>query len=779
MTFATAWLAVAGVAAAAVPILIHLFMRRRRQPVHWAAMRLLAEAMRRQSRRLRLQHLIVLALRCLLLALVGAAAAQPLLRAAGMLGGAGERAGGRVVLLAIDNGLASGALDSAGARAGSATTAADTALARHVATAQAVLERLAPGDAVGVVTAARPAHGMVLPPTTDHAAVTALLRSLEPMETPSDIPAALATVREALDREEQSRAAVVYLLSDFRAGSATLSSPLSPLFVETSNRSAARNIRLLASIPESGPASTTIDNTQVVAIDPLRRLLLPGQGDGSGQVTIRLMRFGDLRAATNRVALTGAEIKPRPPHTIEWRAGQDQATIEMLVEPTGTERAALGVEASVEPDALRPDDAARIVLESRRTVRVALIDRRGFGAETVIERLSAGQWIARALRPAEDSPAEVVVEDPARLASRSLRGIDAAIVARPDALADEGWDALRDLLARGGLVIVLPPEELNAHVWTDRLVQALGAPLKLGIEPVETPGGVALAERQPSSALLRLLDAELNALARPVRVLRRLPMELRSGAAQPVLVADDGSALVAAMTVAPPAPRGAEGTSTKAGVAPAGDPLQPTRATAPAATGTALPGTLVVFAMAPELSWTDLPIKPLMVPLMQEIVRQGVGLGGEAMHARVGDRLAVPASVTALASVEQRDGRPRWRVDISSGRSVAVEHAGLYRLLDAADQQVGLIAVDVDMAACDTRAQSPDAVTAWLRGSGPWNAFEPANPTAPLQDVEQGAPISGALLIAALACAIAETIFARRFSYATRPAEGRLAEASA
>jgi hypothetical protein len=48
-----------------------------------------------------------------------------------------------------------------------------------------------------------------------------------------------------------------------------------------------------------------------------------------------------------------------------------------------------------------------------------------------------------------------------------------------------------------------------------------------------------------------------------------------------------------------------------------------------------------------------------------------------------------------------------------------------------------------------------------------------------LQDVEQGAPISGALLIAALACAIAETIFARRVSYATRPAEGRLAEASA
>ena len=54
MTFLNTGLLAAGLGAVAIPILIHLLMRRRRQPVRWAAMRVLVEAYRQHKRRLKL-----------------------------------------------------------------------------------------------------------------------------------------------------------------------------------------------------------------------------------------------------------------------------------------------------------------------------------------------------------------------------------------------------------------------------------------------------------------------------------------------------------------------------------------------------------------------------------------------------------------------------------------------------------------------------------------------------------------------------------------------------
>ena len=64
-------------AAAAAPILIHLWMRQTRRETHWAAIRFLQAALERQARKLRLQHWILLAVRTLLLLLVALAAAKP------------------------------------------------------------------------------------------------------------------------------------------------------------------------------------------------------------------------------------------------------------------------------------------------------------------------------------------------------------------------------------------------------------------------------------------------------------------------------------------------------------------------------------------------------------------------------------------------------------------------------------------------------------------------------------------------------------------------------
>ncbi len=67
----------AGIAAVAVPIIIHLLNRRKFQKVIWAAMRFIQTSVEQNQRRLRLEDMILLALRCLLLALLALALARP------------------------------------------------------------------------------------------------------------------------------------------------------------------------------------------------------------------------------------------------------------------------------------------------------------------------------------------------------------------------------------------------------------------------------------------------------------------------------------------------------------------------------------------------------------------------------------------------------------------------------------------------------------------------------------------------------------------------------
>ena len=67
------WLGLGGIS---IPIVIHILNRRRFKIVDWAAMRFLLEAMRKNRKRLRLEELILLALRCLIVLLIGVALAR-------------------------------------------------------------------------------------------------------------------------------------------------------------------------------------------------------------------------------------------------------------------------------------------------------------------------------------------------------------------------------------------------------------------------------------------------------------------------------------------------------------------------------------------------------------------------------------------------------------------------------------------------------------------------------------------------------------------------------
>ena len=64
-------------AAASIPVVLHLWNRHRRKDIDWAAMRFLLAAIQRRSRLRRIEHWLLLALRTLLICAVVFAAARP------------------------------------------------------------------------------------------------------------------------------------------------------------------------------------------------------------------------------------------------------------------------------------------------------------------------------------------------------------------------------------------------------------------------------------------------------------------------------------------------------------------------------------------------------------------------------------------------------------------------------------------------------------------------------------------------------------------------------
>jgi hypothetical protein len=98
-------LAIAGVAAAAAPILIHLFNKSRFREIDWAAMDFLLEAAKRSRSLLRFRDLWLLVLRTAAVVLFGLAVARPFLRL-----GAGATAGRGPIhaILVVDNSMSMG-----------------------------------------------------------------------------------------------------------------------------------------------------------------------------------------------------------------------------------------------------------------------------------------------------------------------------------------------------------------------------------------------------------------------------------------------------------------------------------------------------------------------------------------------------------------------------------------------------------------------------------------------------------------------------------------------
>jgi hypothetical protein len=728
MTLVNGGLLLGGLLAAAIPILIHLLFRRRRAPIDWAAMDILREALRRQQQRIRLEQLLLLAVRCLVFALAGLALARPVLEQAGLIAGGSAR----VVTVVLDDGVAMQAI-------GADRTAAFERTKRDAA---ALVRTLPAGDRVGVVLASRPARGLVLPHTTDRDAVARAIEAADPSFAATDFAAALSVAGEAIGREASSEHLVV-LASAFRLGSLDPSSaqpgPLVP-----SGVSAERTPRIVALAPDDGDLA----NVSITAIEAQRSI-----DDDSITVGVRLARSGGGNAAMSaRVALEGDGTAETPPRTVRFDAGQSTARVEFVLRPSSDAPRVGhgGLLARLVPteggDALAADDVHAAIFDARTATRVGIVARRTFASGAEIDLVPASRWIARALMPVDQPGLEVAEIEPATLDGRTLRDLDAVVLPRPETLPPERWSDLRSFVDGGGLLVVMPSSEADVQRWTDAFVAAFEPAWQIASEATvfETPVGFAAEQpqRDASTAVFRAVDAELPDLLRPIEVLRRV--EVRNAPTSDiVLLLADGSPFLLL---------GAAGTALDGAGTDAASRQRPTSR-----------GLVAFITAAPELAWTNLPAKPFMVPFTQELVRRSLAKIGDAERLVVADR-----PVVALRDAVELVGGDGRRRSIAAGGLVdgALDRPGIWSALDAADRTVGGLAVNIDPRATRLAPLSREAIATWCAPIGPvdfGDAEALAARIVPSKDTIGAAVwLLGALLVLVLL----ETILARRFSRA-------------
>ncbi len=857
MTFLHAGLAIAGVACIAIPIIIHLLMHRRRKPVMWGAMRFLLEAYRRQRRRLMLEKWLLLACRCLILALLGLAIGRPLL---GRLGG--DR-GGRTLYLLIDNGMTSGLKSDA--------DGGKTALQRHKESAKAAINTLrdarmgvgtsnlglGEGDRVGLISLGGPADAMVIPPSPNLASIAQLIDDVQATDSRTDIAGAMRLIAEAMSRAGSSDGAgasasdpartYVAVFSDFREGSLELSG--SGTGSESNMMAGVRlpaGVKLLASTPDNATAAA---NVAIVGVEPLRSVVVGESGDGEGAadlVRVQLRRSGsDLPGATTTlqtrvISASSESLAPLPGErsgageavgktVVRWASGQESAMVVATIpRARGVAGATVGrasgsglIVASIDNDPLMADNVWRRPIEFREALRVGVVGPTRF-SDAAADKLDPASWTRLALSPTGDrvgSGIDVVDIDPASIDAARLAGLDAVVLPRPDLLQDSSWARIGLFLSSGGVVVVAPPPAMTVHLWTDAMSKGLGLPAEWNlpresravtdgrlIAPAPTsqnPGGDGAAggggvggggssSSTPDTSspdLLALVRGELDELVRPVTVRAALPLENTGESGKVLLRLENGPAI---MWAGRPSGAGVGG-----GVGVRGGE----------------PGLLVYLGVALSLDWSDLPAKPLMVPLLQETIRQGVGQARGSWWSVAGSRPVAPQRTVELREIATTGASGSDKPDRQSGTGVvsidetgtvsqALRHAGAFAARDELGTIRALVAVNPDARASRIAPQTQQAVgellatavvepggsrTAPSAGAGSgtvdaivWMGSEAGTPiasTTPAEGVQRtlaglfssgqrGAPIDLPLLIGALLFAVVEILLARRASHA-------------
>ena len=430
MVFLSQWM-LYGMAAVAVPIIIHLLQRRRVVQVPFSTLRFLKMIAARTSRRSHVENFLLLLLRCLIYALLVLAAARPAMspEAASFLGGNVPRS----IVLIVDNSM------SMNYRIGD-TSRLETAKKQ----ALGILDDLKPGDEVALIAANERAQPLIPELTVAHNIARKMIQDIPSTQLSTDLSPSLREARKIL-AQSNKKIRRLFLLTD--SHEAAWRFEASQVFDDAWKQT---GVKLFVIRPDD-VKSLNGAVTKLSVLTPVVNVGAPVRGamtiENFSSAPMRDLL--DVQVGKERVFQRAIEVN-----------GESAVEIPFEFVVPSVQGMMLRATASLQGDHLADDDRFYFWLPVSQAPRVLVVEGRKVGPEV----LHSGFFLRRALGVGAATLPKGIPA--AELDGANLDGYTAVFLADPPKFSDLALVKLERYLQMGGSVIFLlghetTPEALN------------------------------------------------------------------------------------------------------------------------------------------------------------------------------------------------------------------------------------------------------------------------------------------------------------------------------
>lgn len=437
-------------AAAAIPLALHLLHRRRQQELPWAAMELLMQAIRQNSRTVRIEQWLLLILRTCVLILFALALARPLMR-----GNTGAESivaePPKLWVIVMDGSYSMGYT----AQRESLWQIAQRRAIQLVRTA-------APSDAFALIQMAEPSKAVIGQPTFDAARAIEVIERLKCGDEGGDLPSCLELVEQTIGdaqqtTDEQNDVQIVFFTDLGRDSWQSAVSGSDRRHLQ--DLAARHNLRIETLAPE------LTANIAVTAFDADAPLVMHGRALRC-LATVQNFSTSNVERLPVQFQTAGATL-----HTefVSCPAGQARTVEAELQPPAGQ---FWNISAVLPPDSLMIDNRRDLIVSIRPQIRVLTVEEES-GAARLVNLSLAPQTALSSKR------ATVALETWSTfdLQSRPLIDLDAVILVDVSELNAATLNKLRSYADGGGALLCLVGPRAQAAVWNrerDSAGQLLG-----------------------------------------------------------------------------------------------------------------------------------------------------------------------------------------------------------------------------------------------------------------------------------------------------------------
>ena len=616
MSFLNPLLAI-GAVALSIPLIIHLLNRSRFRTVDWAAMHLLESVISSNRRRFRLDQLILLLIRCAIPALLALLMARPVLTGSGIP--AGDTPASLVILL--DNSYSMDVADPAGTRFDAA-----------VETACSLIDSAPAGSEFAVLLTGGVPTPLFDQPVSDARAVNRRLRQLTAGMGASSVAESLDAALSLVQRMSHGRRELI-VLSDFQPADWQQ-------FQESAGDSFSKRLQdqaipvelVLLPVVSSTEANSSLARTPNLALE---QLVLPPHALAVGQqVSVRAM-----------LRNYGAEELPSVRVLLKLN-GEEIAVVQTAVQPDGVTQVlfpcAVATPGShvlsaelIYPDALESDNHCSAAVQVRDSLPVLLVD----GDPSAEPLQSETDFLSIALTPFTYGRLQLSdlittrTIPTAGLNDEMLQNVRVVVLANVARLSDAQLESLRNYVDGGGTLLVTAGNRLDLNWYTQQLYADGSGLLPAGFVAVQgEDSSGADAAAQPQGKAARIVSQRFE---HPSLLLFNDPAggdlsaaEIRRWYSVTAAERNSSEATGATEDADNAAVNGSE-TREQTAAAESAAVLVRLDNGAPLLLEKRYGDGLVLqFTTACDAEWSDLPQRPVFVPLMQQVIT-GMATGVE------------------------------------------------------------------------------------------------------------------------------------------------------